>query len=85
METLGMTVGKRGIVTLPKTIRERYRIAPGMRLTLHDLDGVLVLRPGSSEIDALAEAIQGDLAKTGETLESMISALREERARYGED
>lgn len=85
MDTLGMTVGKRGVITLPKAIRERYRLGPGSRVTLHDLDGVLILRPDTSEIDALAASIADDLADRGESLESMISVLREERSRYGKE
>jgi hypothetical protein len=34
------------------------------------------------EVDALAEPIAADLQAQGETLESMLQALREEREKY---
>jgi hypothetical protein len=34
------------------------------------------------EVDALAEPIAADLQVQGETLESMLQALREEREKY---
>ncbi|MBI2486935.1 MAG: AbrB/MazE/SpoVT family DNA-binding domain-containing protein [Deltaproteobacteria bacterium] len=69
------------MVTLPKVIRERYNVRPGDRFTLLDLGGVFVLSPQSSEIDALADRITQALTERGETLETMLQALREERER----
>ena len=72
-------VGKRGLVTLPKALRDAYNIEPGDALTLLDLGGVFVLSPRLSEVDALAEPIAAGLQVRGETLESMLQALRGER------
>ena len=47
-----------------------------------DLDGVFVLSRRRSEIDALADQITQALTENGETLESMLTALREEREAY---
>lgn len=41
--------------TLPKTLREAYGIRPGDTMTLLDLDGVFVLSPRRSEVDAIAD------------------------------
>lgn len=79
MSTMTVQVAKRGLLTLPKALRDAYNIEPGDALTLLDLGGVFVLSPRLSKVDALAEPIAADLQAQGETLESMLQALREER------
>jgi AbrB family looped-hinge helix DNA binding protein len=79
MSTMTVRVARRGLLTLPKALRDAYNIEPGDALTLLDLGGVFVLSPRLSEIDALAEPIAADLQARGETLASMLQALREER------
>jgi len=82
MDTINLQLAQRGVIVLPKPLREAYNLHPGDQFTLLDLDGVFVLSPRRSEIDALADRISQELAKKGETLESMLVALREERERY---
>ena len=43
---------------------------------------MFVLNPQPSNVDALADRIADELAGRGETLESMLQALREMRAEY---
>ena len=81
-ETITLQIAQRGLVTLPKLLRDQYNLRPGDALTLLDLGGVFVLSPHRSEVDVLAENLAGELAQRGETLESMLSALREARERY---
>jgi len=83
-ETLNIQIGKRGVLTLPKVIRERYGLEPGDMITLRDLGGSIVLTPGRSRVDDLADRVRKALDDDGQTLESMLSVLREERARYGD-
>jgi len=83
MTSTALRMGQRGVLTLPKEIREGYHLEPGAELTLVDLDGVLVISPRRSEIDALADRVAHSLTDRGETLESMLKAVREERERYG--
>jgi bifunctional DNA-binding transcriptional regulator/antitoxin component of YhaV-PrlF toxin-antitoxin module len=71
-----------GVVTLPKALRESYNLQPGDSFTLLDLGGIFVLSPRRSEIDALADRFTQALTEQGETLETMLQALREERERY---
>jgi len=78
-----LRLSRRGVLTLPKPIREKYHLREGDVLTLIDLDGVLLLSPRQSRIDALADRIARELQARGETLESMLRALRQERERYG--
>ncbi|MCL4262385.1 MAG: AbrB/MazE/SpoVT family DNA-binding domain-containing protein [Anaerolineae bacterium] len=81
-DTLALQMGQRGTFILPKNLRDTYNLQPGDDFTLLDLGGVFVLSPGRSQIDALAGQITHALTERGETLESMLLALREERERY---
>ena len=81
MESVTLQVGKRGVITIPRSVREAYELQPGDTLTLLDLGGVLVLSPRQSEIDAIADKIAAQWAEDGQTLKSMLHALREERDR----
>ena len=84
MSSMTLHVAQRGLITIPKSLREAYGIQPGDALTLLDLGGVFVLSPKPSQVDELADRIAADLQDKGESLESMLQALREERERYGE-
>jgi len=80
-EALALQLAQRGDVRLPKSVRDRYDLKLGDLITLLDLDGVLVLSPRNFEVDLLADKITQALAEKGETLESMLRTLREERQR----
>ena len=81
-DTLVVQVSQRGLVTLPKALRDTYHIREGDQLSLLDLGGVFVLSLRRSEIDGLAEQVQATLAAKGESLESMLVVLREAREEY---
>ncbi len=81
-DTVTVQVAQRGLLTLPKALREMYRIQEGDQLTLLDLGGVFVLSPRRSEIDRIADQFRAALVEKGESLESMLQALREARQRY---
>jgi AbrB family looped-hinge helix DNA binding protein len=81
-DLITVQMGQRGVITLPKSLRESYNLKPGDDFTLLDLDGVFILSPRRSEIDSLADQITQALTEQGETLESMLIALREERETY---
>ena len=82
MQTFTIHVAQRGLVTLPKEVRQAHNIQPGQQMTLLDLDGVFVLSRRPSQVDALADRIAGELASRGETLESMLQTLREVRTEH---
>lgn len=82
MQSFTVQVAQRGLVTLPKELRRAHNIQPGQQMTLLDLDGVFVLSPQPSQVDALADRIAGELAGRGETLASMLQALHEVRAEH---
>ena len=81
-DLITVQMGQRGVITLPKSLRESYNLKPGDDFTLLDLDGVFILSPRRSEIDSLADQITQALTEQGETLESMLITLREEREAY---
>ena len=81
-DTMTIQLAQRGLVTLPKALRDAYHLRPGDEFTLLDLGGVFVLSPRRSEVDALASQMAEAFAGQGETLESMLKALRERRERY---
>jgi bifunctional DNA-binding transcriptional regulator/antitoxin component of YhaV-PrlF toxin-antitoxin module len=82
-DTTVIRVAQRGVVTLPKSLREAYGLEAGDLLTVLDLGGVFVLSPRESEINALADRISKGFEAKGETLEGMLQVLREERENYG--
>jgi len=83
MASITLQMAKRGVITIPKFLRESYGMQPGDTFTLLDLGGVFVLNPRRSEIDAIADKMAAQWAEDGETLETMLQALREERDRRG--
>ena len=80
-DVLTIRVAKRGTITLPKALRDEYQIKEGDSLTLLDLDGVFVLSRRRSKVDELADKVGYALREQGESLESMLVVLREERER----
>ncbi|RPH55890.1 MAG: AbrB/MazE/SpoVT family DNA-binding domain-containing protein [Chloroflexi bacterium] len=82
-KTLTAQISQRGVLTLPKALRDSYKLKPGDVVTVIDLGGAFVISPRRSEVDRLADEIGSALAERGESLESMLAALREEREKYG--
>ena len=81
--TFQVQVVRRGIITLPKELREHNNIEEGDMLTLIDLgDGVVVMSPRRSRVDEIANKLAKEWQDSGESLESMLSTLREVRAEY---
>ena len=81
--TFQVQVVRRGIITLPKELRDNNNIEEGDMLTLIDLgDGVVVMSPQRSRVDEIANKLAKEWQDSGETLESMLTTLREVRAEY---
>ena len=81
--TFQVQVVRRGIITLPKELRDQNNIEEGDTLTLIDLgDGVVVMSPRRSRVDEIANKLAKELQDSGESLESMLTTLREVRADY---
>jgi AbrB family looped-hinge helix DNA binding protein len=82
VDTLTVQVSQRGLITLPKALRDAYRIQEGDLLTLLDLGGVFLLSPERTEVDLIADQIRTELVESGQSMESMLERLREARQRY---
>ena len=81
--TFQIQVVRRGVITLPKELREQNQINEGDTLTLIDLgDGVFVLSPRRSRVDEIADKLAEEWKESGETLESMLATLREVRTEH---
>jgi AbrB family looped-hinge helix DNA binding protein len=84
-------VGKRGVVTLPKEVREKYGIEEGDALHLVDLGGgMFVVTPMMPAVPSLVEEIEAIREEEGVALEDLLAGLREQRERltrevYGPD
>lgn len=83
-------VRQRGTLTLPASLREKYRIEPGDTFRLVDLDGIFVLTPMVPLVPELAREIERLRREAGVTTEELLAGLREQREvyhqeRYGAD
>ncbi len=83
MSTTTLQLSQRGVITIPKALREAYGLRPGDTLTLIDLGGVFVLNPQRSEIDAIADRVKAQLEADGVTLADILQALEAEREGRG--
>ena len=78
-------IGRRGVITLPKELRDQNNILDGEILSLIELtDDVFVISRSRSQVDAIANKLAQEWQDSGESLESMLTSLREVRAEYYE-
>ncbi len=78
--TFQVQVVRRGVITLPKQVREVNRIHEGDILTMIDLgEGVFILSPRRSRVDEIADRLASQWRESGETLESMLNTLHQVR------
>lgn len=84
-------VGKRGVVTIPKDVRETYGIEEGDTLHLVDLGGgTFVVTPMIPAVPSLTEEIEAIREEEGISAEELLAGLQEQRERltrevYGPD
>lgn len=81
-EILTVQLGQRGVLTLPKTLRESYGLEPGDTFRLIDLDGIFVLTPMVPMVPELAREIERAQTETGMSVEELLEGLREQRQHY---
>lgn len=75
-----------GRITLPKALRERNNWREGTTLTMIDLgDGFMLLTSQPPRVDEVANALARQWQEAGLSLESVLEALREIRARKDEE
>ena len=79
----------RGVLTLPKALRDKYDLGEGDALYLVDVGGTFVLTPMQPMVPSLAREIERLREEAGLSTEQLLQRLREEREalvreRYGE-
>jgi bifunctional DNA-binding transcriptional regulator/antitoxin component of YhaV-PrlF toxin-antitoxin module len=72
MEEVIIQVRKRGVVTLPSNLREKYAIQEGDTFRLVDLDGVFVLTPMVPMVPELAPEIERIRQEAGVSMEELL-------------
>ncbi|MFB6247407.1 MAG: AbrB/MazE/SpoVT family DNA-binding domain-containing protein [Salinibacter sp.] len=77
------------MLTLPKSLREKYDLEEGDALHLVDAGGTFVLTPMQPMVPSLSAQIEELREETGLSVEELLDRLREERAalvreRYGD-
>ncbi len=82
-------IRKRGVMTLPKGLREKYQLGEGDVLHLVDVDGVFVLTTMAPIAPQLAREIERMRNEAGLTIEELLSHLKKTREeltteRYGD-
>ena len=83
--TYQIQVGRRGVITVPKALRDQNNIVDGEILNLIELShDVFVISRRRSQIDEVANKLAQEWQDSGESLESMLTTLREVRAEYDE-
>ena len=75
-------VRKRGVLTLPASLRERYGVREGDSFRVVDLDGIFVLTPLVPMVPELAREIEKARVEAGLSVEELLKNLRRQRERY---
>ena len=74
---------KKGNLTLPVELRNKYGLTEGDIFTLIDMgDGSFLLTPRFSNINRLGDRITQILEDDGVSLDDLLNSLDEERERY---
>lgn len=81
-ELVTITVDEQGAITIPVSLLQHYKLHPGDKIMVLDLDGLLVLHPPEDDVDVIANRIGSKLTANGETLETIMQAVREQREQY---
>ncbi len=58
MRTSTIQLRQRGVITLPRSLREKYRLEEGDPLTVVDLEGALLLSPKAALVPKLTAEIE---------------------------
>ena len=78
-----LRIRRRGIITLPASLRKKYKLEEGQILTIIDLgEGTILLTPKVSQVDKLANQIAEELKDENVNLEDLLQTLNEVRETF---
>jgi len=73
----------KGTITLPASLRKKYRLEEGEILTVIDLgEGTILLKPKTLQVDKLSRRIAARLREDNVSLDDLLKTLDEERRIY---
>jgi bifunctional DNA-binding transcriptional regulator/antitoxin component of YhaV-PrlF toxin-antitoxin module len=74
---------KKGNLTLPVDLRQKYNMGEGDIFTLIDMgDGSFLLTPRSLQVNRLGDRVTEILKNEAVTLDDLLSTLEEDREQY---
>lgn len=76
-------IRKRGTLTLPKKMREKYGLAEGDPVTLVDIGEGILISPKPTTLPKVAAQLESIMKEQGLSLEDLVKGVAEQRARYG--
>ena len=80
MTSTTIQLAQRGIITIPKELRDANNMKEGDVLTIMDIGGgSLLIMPGPSKLDKLSESFRGKMNLAGVTLEDLLAEARNVR------
>jgi bifunctional DNA-binding transcriptional regulator/antitoxin component of YhaV-PrlF toxin-antitoxin module len=83
MSAVNIQLRRKGILTLPVSLRRKYNLDENDVFTLEDLgDGSFLLIPQVSNVARLGDRVAEVMAEEEVSLEDMLEALDEERQDY---
>lgn len=78
-----LQIHRNGAITLPASLRKKYKLKEGQTLTIIDLgEGTILLTPMISQVDKLADQIAKGFEKENITFDDLLQALHEMRKTY---
>ena len=78
-----LQIRRKGTVTLPASLRKKYKLEEGQILTLIDLgEGTILLTTKISQVDKLADQIAEGFKRENITFDDLLQALDEVRKTY---
>ncbi len=73
----------KGVITLPVSLRRKYKMRSGDVFAVSDLgEGIFMITPKNSRVAALGDEVASILQAEGVTVEEILEGLDEERERY---
>ena len=83
MATNTIQIRKKGSLTLPIDLRNKYKVDEGDIFSLIDLgDGSFLLTPRISQVNRLGDRIAEIIDREGHSTDDLLNALDDERERY---